>query len=91
MPELQGVRGTSLLAYGDALENIQPRQLQCLLALDRLGEANNLMVSRESGIPINVVTPRMGELRKKGLIKEIRFGLCRETGRSVIFFVRVRK
>jgi len=74
MPELQGVRGTSLLAYGDALEHINNRQRQCLLALDRLGEANNLMVSRESGLPINAVTPRMGELRKKGLIKEIRIG-----------------
>jgi len=66
MPELQGVRGTSLLAYADALEHINNRQRQCLLALDRLGEANNKMISDESGIPINVVTPRTGELKKKG-------------------------
>jgi len=89
MGELQGLRTTSLLAYERALENINKRQLECLLALEDLGEANNLMVSKESGLPINVVTPRMGELRKKGLIQESK--ICSETGRRTIFFVRVKK
>jgi len=91
MPELQGLRTTSLLAYAEALSKINKRQLECLLTLDKLGEANNLMISKESGIPINVVTPRMGELRKKGLIKESKIDVCKETGRKTIFFVRVIK
>jgi len=91
MGELQGLRTTSLLAYYEALENMNTRQRECLLALDKLGEANNLMVSKRSGLPINVVCPRMNELKKKGLIREIKIDFCPITKRKTVFYERVKK
>jgi len=91
MGELQGLRTTSLLAFAKALENISTRQKQCLIILEELNEANNKMISESSGIPINVVTPRMNELKKKGLIQEIKLDVCPYTGRKTIFYRRVIK
>jgi len=91
MTELQGLRTTSILAYYAALEKINNRQRECLLALERLNSANNLMISKESGLPINVVCPRMNELKKMGLIREIEIKDCPNTGRRSIFYGRVRK
>jgi DNA-binding MarR family transcriptional regulator len=91
MSELQGLRTTSLIAFAEALEKINERQRQCLLTLDKLNEANNKIISEHSGLPINVVTPRMNELKKKGLIQEIKVDTCPYTGRRTVFYRRVKK
>lgn len=91
MPELQGLRTTSLLAYYEALENLGTRQLEVLKAIDKIEPCNNLMISKYTGLPINSVTPRVHELKKKGLIKELKVDLCPITQRKTIFYVRVKK
>jgi len=91
MGELQGLRTTSLLAYAKALENLGERQMQVLVVIDKLEPCNNLMISNSSGLPINTVTPRVNELKKKGLIKEDKIDVCPFTGRKTIFYKRVKK
>lgn len=66
---------TSLDAYNSLTEDkISERQRQVFEALQVIFPATNRQVSDYSGIPINVVTPRMGELRKKGLVEEAYVG-----------------
>lgn len=91
MSELQKVRGTSLLAYVEVLEDLGNRQMEVLKAIDRLEPCNNLMISRDLNLPINCITGRSNELKKKGLIKEDHLGICPITKRKTIFFIRVRK
>lgn len=62
---------TSLLAHRNLTkEKIGARQRQVAEALERLGTANNRMISKESNLPINVVTPRVRELREKGIVQQ---------------------
>ena len=80
------MRQTSLDAYWSLPKaKINERQKQVLETLSEIQPANNRMVSEHSRLPINVVTPRMGELRKKGLVEEgeIRVDV---TGRKAIFW-----
>lgn len=91
MSELQGLRTTSLIAYAEAIENLASRQKQILKTIDKIEPCNNLMISRYTGFPINSVTPRVYELKKKGLIRELKIDVCPITKRRTIFYVRVRK
>lgn len=61
---------TSLLAYFDVQEVLGDRHRQVLAALKELGSANNWMIAKKAQLPINAVTPRVQELRKKGFVKE---------------------
>lgn len=69
------MRQTSLLAF-HSLSNVQisQRQKQVLEALQEIQPATNRMVSEHSKIPINVVTPRMGELVKRKLVEQAHVG-----------------
>lgn len=89
--KINPVRPTSLLAFVEVLSNLGERQLEVLKTIDKIEPCNNLMISRELGLPINSVTPRCQELRRKGLVKESFIGDCPITKRKTIFFVRVRK
>lgn len=91
MSELQGLRTTSLIAYVELLEKLQNREKQVLLSLERLNEANNLMISKDLGFEINQITGRTNSLKKKGLIKEMKIDICPFTGRKTIFYGRVKK
>ena len=60
---------TSILAYRSLpTAKINARQQQVLEALEEIQPANNRMLAEHSKLPINVITPRMGELRKKGKV-----------------------
>lgn len=77
---------TSLEAYWSLPKvKINERQQQVLEALSAIYPACNRQVSEHSKIPINVVTPRMGELVKKGLVEEAykHFDI---TGKRVMFW-----
>lgn len=80
---------TSLLAFDSIQQYLGERQRQVYLALMSLGEATNTMISKASGLPINVVTPRVNELRKLGRVIESKKDPCRITGRMAIYW-RVR-
>jgi hypothetical protein len=86
------MRQTSLQAYWSLeQEKINERQRQVLEALEEIAPANNRQVAFHSGIPINVVTPRMGELLKKHRIEQAYIGHDSATGRRAIFWRPVGK
>lgn len=63
---------TSALAYASVKKNqpklgqVQHRVFECITRFPK--GINNRMISEETKIPINVVTPRVTELREKGLV-----------------------
>lgn len=77
---------TSLQAYWSLSKpDINKRQQQVLEALEEIAPANNRQVSEHSRIPINVTTPRMGELVKKKLV-EIAYIGKDISGRQTIYW-----
>lgn len=80
---------TSLMAYSSLTDvKLGERQAQVLEALEEIQPATNRMVSVKSGLPINVVTPRMNELRKKGKVEQDSIGVD-VGGRSAIYWKAV--
>jgi DNA-binding MarR family transcriptional regulator len=80
------MRQTSIFAYHSLTDKqINKRQHDVLSALREIEPATNRMVSEHSGIPINVVTPRCGELVRKGLVAEAYVNFD-ATGRRAIFW-----
>ena len=81
---------TSLIAYERIRQKLPERQRQIYIALESLREATNKMIEKESGLPINIVTARIFELRKEGLVIESYKDICPITKNKAIFW-RVRK
>ncbi len=80
-------RQTSLSAYRSLDKSkINQRQRQVLNALEEIQPANNRQVSEHSHIPINVTTPRMGELVASGKVEEAYRDRDDKTGRRTIFW-----
>lgn len=77
---------TSLDAYKDISPYLNTRQRVVLDAISSLEEANNLMISKFLSLPINLITPRVLELRIKGLVVESYRDLCPYTKRTTIFW-----
>ena len=76
---------TSLMAFSEAKTRLSTTQGQVLEALEEIAPATNLMVAKHLGWPINSITPRMGELRKKQKVVTAHIG--RDiTGRSAHFW-----
>lgn len=87
----QSMQTTSLEAYKSLTSaKLNERQKQVLEALEEIAPATNRMISEHSGIPINVVTPRMGELAGKGKIEQAYVGVD-VSGRKAIYWRPVRK
>lgn len=63
------VQRTSVESYQIKLQNLSHSQQRVLAAFKSYGPATNRNISERAHIPINEVTPRCGELRKKGLIE----------------------
>lgn len=83
---MSSVQQTSLFAYHElSPTQINARQKQVLNGLREIEPATDRMVAEHTGIPINVVTPRRGELVKKSLVvqESVRFDLNR---RRAIFW-----
>lgn len=60
----------SLEAYESIKPTLSPRQVIVFEAL-RNNPASNKTLSKRMGLPINQITPRVLELRKKGLVKKM--------------------
>lgn len=80
------IQQTSLQAYQEIRQHMGERQRQVYHALMSLGEATNSMISQSSGIPINVVTPRINELRKARMVVFAKEGFCPITGKRALFW-----
>jgi hypothetical protein len=82
------IQATSLIALEEVLSKINDRQKQVLIAFKSINKpANNLMISRFTGLPINATTPRCLEIKRKGLIIYHHTSACPETGRATRFYV----
>ena len=68
------VQETSLEAYESIVYELGQRQRQVLRAITELREATNKQIARHVSLPINSVTPRVLELRKKKLVGVSRIG-----------------
>lgn len=78
------VTQTSLEAYREIQFNIGHRQAQVLKLFIYHPSFNytNTEVSRILGLPINQITPRVFELRQKGILIEATIRKCNVTGRK---------
>ena len=81
------IQSTSLFAYADIQGKIGPLQRQIYHCIEKHQTGiNNRAIARETGIEINVVTPRVGELREIGLVEEAIKAKDEITGRLTIFW-----
>lgn len=62
------IQKTSLEAFASIEFELNERQSQVLKAIRDHPGLSNLSISRFLGLPINSVTPRVKELRDKGLV-----------------------
>lgn len=67
---------TSLMAYDIILKDLGDRQTQVFNAFKKLEFATNAMVAKEINLPINCVTGRCLELRKKFLLERSHISTC---------------
>lgn len=80
------MRQTSIFAYHTLTSGyLSKRKKQVRDGLRKIQPATNRMVAQYTGIPINVVTPRMGELFRDSLVEVDHKGLD-VTGRQAIFW-----
>lgn len=78
-----GYQQTSLFAYIGVKPKINSRQKDVYEALRKFNHATNKQIAEYLGWEINRLTPRMGELRKMGLVRE--WGIVKDkSGRSAI-------
>lgn len=61
------VEQTSLEAYKKIFPELGARQLLVYNAIKKLEYCTNAMIARELKLPINTITPRTHELRKKNV------------------------
>ena len=80
------VSETSIEAYNSIINQLGLRQMQVYEAIKRLGEADNLSISKHLNLPINCVTGRVNELRKDGLIELAMIEKSIHTGRRVSYW-----
>lgn len=62
------IQPTSLLAYDHIQKNLGEKQLKVYLCLEDLESANNSILAKKLGWPINRVTGRVKELRDAGVV-----------------------
>ena len=62
------IQSTSLEAFYSIIGELNYRQKQIFDAIDKYKSVSNLDISRLLQLPINSVTPRVLELRNKGLV-----------------------
>lgn len=77
------VRDTSLDAYQSIRHQLGEKQQQVLSVFSPVNTFTNMELAQYLGWSINRVTPRVYELREKGLLKEDEKRICSVTGRRV--------
>lgn len=63
------VRDTSLQAWQEIQPKLPQRQQTVYNSIKKHSDCTDLEISKDTGLPINCVTPRRGELEAKGLIE----------------------
>lgn len=79
------VQQTSKQAYWNEVQpTLGERHHQVLKALKTRTDFSNNELAHFLNLPINSITPRVKELREKGLVKMIGTRKCKVSGRTVI-------
>jgi len=81
------VQCTSIIALSSILSELNSREKEVLKALKLIQPANNLMIGRFIGLPVNSITGRMFSLRKKGLVIYHHTSACPITKETTRFFI----
>jgi len=84
------VQQTSILAYVGILEELGERQKAVYKAIRELQVCNNTQIADELNLPISSITPRVNELRQKGVVVLDKKDYCHITNRLTMFW-RVAK
>ena len=74
------IQDTSLHAYALASQQLGTTQKAVLDALRFFPDATNAEIADYMDWPVNRITPRMGELRKQGLVFDAGRRTCKVTG-----------
>lgn len=80
------IQQTSLEAYDYIQKTLGEKQLKVYLCLEDLESANNTILAKRLNWSINRITPRVLELREKGLIIQDGIRKCPITHRNTIFW-----
>ena len=91
MVKKYNVRETSILAYCEVLENLGERQQEVYKSIKELKSCSNSMISKYLNLPINCITGRVNELRKRGVVMQSKKDTCPITGKKVLFWKVVMK
>lgn len=78
------VAQTSLFAFEAVRQDLSERQRLVYHALDPEVDYSNTEISRLINLPINCITPRVLELRQKGLLTQANTRQCKVTGKPVM-------
>ena len=78
---------TSYIAFQEVLCSLGERQKLVLKAIKKIQPCSNLEISKLLNKPINTITPRCQELRKKGLVIYYKRDICRYTNRLVTYWI----
>lgn len=82
------IQDTSMEAYQNIKPELGSRQKVVLDVIRHLNSPTNVEISRYLGLPINTITPRVNELRKKGLVCNAGKRNCSITG-SMVYAWRI--
>ncbi len=86
MTYLSDMQVTSLMAYDSIKNSLGEKQRIVLEAIFKLKEASNYDIKKHLGWEINSITPRVKELRDRGLVKESKKDTDPISGRKVIYW-----
>jgi hypothetical protein len=76
------IQDTSLWAYSLATQRLNKKQKLILEAIRVFPDVTNAELEKHTGWKINTITPRVGELRKAGLVIDAGIRKCKATGNS---------
>jgi predicted HTH transcriptional regulator len=77
-----GSADTSLWSYELACKDLGAKQKKVLDAIRLFPDVTNAELEKYTGWKINTITPRVGELRKAGLVLDAGIRKCKATGHS---------
>lgn len=78
------IQQTSIRAFREISEEINDRQAKVYNTIALMPKINNTEIAKYLKKPINTITPRVHELRKKGLIKQAGTKKCPITNKTTM-------
>lgn len=80
------IQETSMQAYKQIKDELGKRQHEVFIAIVNLERATNSMIAKHINLPINCITGRTNELRKKGLVIYSHTSWCPVTKNKAMYW-----